>query len=156
METLIRHSLNILHNEDNIQVAYDWMDSGDVINEKLRFNRHLRDMECILANKLTDIIKRVELDDYIVLYRGTRETFNPIIAGKQFNAMAPNLETAKTYGDHIIKVIVPIGSNAFYISAWELINTQVEEQEEKEVLLGPGRFVWYGEEDGITTYVYNS
>lgn len=73
--------------------------------------------------------------------------------------MSPNVGTEHIYRSFLVKVIVFRGSNAFYISAWELINTEVAEQEEKEVLLVPGRFTLCGEqiEEGeITTYLYNS
>jgi len=131
------------------------MDIGDVICEKLRSNESLEERELTLIGKLTNMLKRIKLDEDIILYRGIKDEFDPIMAGKQFNAMTPDLKTAKTYGIRILKVIVPKGSNAFYISAWELINTEVGEQEEKEVLLLPGKFLLCGEEDGIVTYAYN-
>jgi len=130
------------------------MDLGDVICEKLRSNAPLKEEESLLINKLTIMCKRVKLDNSITLYRGTVEQFDPTMAGKQFNGMSHNINTAETYGPYITKIIVPVGSNAFYISAWELINTEVEAQEEKEVLLLPGSFTLHGKENGITTYMY--
>ena len=113
----------------------------------MRSNTLLKDEEYRLANKLINICKRIRLESSITLYRGTTEKFNPIIGEKQFNALSPNLNTAETYGYYITQVIVATGSNAFYISAWELINT--------EVLLLPGLFTLYEEKDGVTTYLYS-
>ena len=155
MQALIINSFNILmENDSNVQTVYDWMDLGDVICEKLRYKAPLTEEEILLIDKLNIICKRIKLDNNIILYRGTKEEFDPIIAGKQFNAMSPNIKIAETYGPYITKIIVPLDSNAFYISAWELINAQVEAQDEKEVLLLPGRFILHMKLNGITTYIY--
>ena len=154
MEKLIINSVNILKEGINIDVIYGWMDLGDVICEKLRSNIPLKAEEVLLINKFDVICNRIKLDNNITLYRGTSEKFNPSVAGKQFIAMSPNINTAETYGAYITKVIVPTNRHAFYISAWELINEEIETQEEKEVLLLPGMFTLYEEENGITTYIY--
>lgn len=155
MENLISDSFTILQEGDNIQVVYGWMDLGDLLCEKQRSNKPLKENEIELTNKLTSMLKRIKLEDNITLYRGVTKEFDPSIAERQFNALSPNLNTAETYGSHIIKVIVPKNANAFYISAWELINTDIDEQEEKEVLLLPGKFILCGKEDNSSTYLYN-
>ena len=156
MENLVTDSVNILKEDDNIQVAYGWMDLGDVICERLRSGQPLKEQELVLADRLTIMLRRVRLDGDITLYRGLTTEFDPIVAGKQFNAMSPNLHTAETYGNCIVRIIVPRGSNAFYISAWELLNAEVAEQEEKEVLLLPGKFTLCREDEGTTTYLYTN
>lgn len=154
MDNLIADSVSILKEDDNLEVAYGWMDAGDVICEKLRSGQLLKEQELILTDRLTSMLKTITLDGTITLYRGLTGIFDHIVAGKQFNAMSPNLKTAATYGPNVMKIIVPRGSNALYISAWELLNAEVEEQEEKEVLLLPGKFTLCGEEEGLTTYLY--
>lgn len=157
METLIINSARILSEDDNIQVVYGWMDLGDVICEKTRSDIPLKEEEFLLLRKLTTMCKRIKLDTHITLYRGTAEKFDPIVAGKQFNAMSPDINTAKTYGPYLTKIIVPMNSNAFYISAWQIINTEIETQDEKEVVLLPGRFILSRkkEEEEIITYLYD-
>lgn len=154
MESLIQSSLKILRNADNITAAYGWMDVGDLMSEKLRSGKTLEGEMLLLSNKLADIINNIELEEDIVLYRGINGQFDSSLAEKQYNAMSPRLDTAKSYGDYIIKVIVPRGANALYISAWEILNPEVDENEEKEVVLAPGSFHFLGEEDGITIYKY--
>ena len=70
----------------------------DVICEKLRSGRPLWERELILVGILTNMLKRIELDESIILYRGINDEFDSILAGKQFNAMTLDLDTAKTYG----------------------------------------------------------
>ena len=155
MEQLISDSFTILKEEDNMPVVYDWMDIGDVLSAKHRSNSILNEQESYITNKLIAMLKRIKLRDNIILYRGRRnEPTSTIVEANQFTALSPNINTAETYGPYIMKVIVPSGTNAFYISAWELINTDVGEQEEKEVLLLPGRFTLYEKEDYWSTYLY--
>lgn len=157
MENLIADSVAILKHNNNIEVAYGWMDVGDVICEKLRLNKPLKEQELVLTNKLSAMIKAITLTDDIVLYRRLTQRFDPIVAGKQFNAMSPNVGTDDIYGPFLVKIIVFRGANALYISDWELINTEVGDQEEKEVLLAPGKFIlWEEGEETITTYLYYS
>lgn len=68
MENLVTDSAAILEQDNNIQVAYGWMDVGDVICEKLRLNIPLEAKELLLTNKLTTMVKMVKLTDDIVLY----------------------------------------------------------------------------------------
>ena len=68
MENLVTDSVAILEQDNNIQVAYGWMDVGDVICEKLRLNIPLEAKELLLTNKLTTMVKMVKLTDDIVLY----------------------------------------------------------------------------------------
>ena len=49
-----------------------------------------------------------------------------------------------------MKVIVPKGSNASYILVWEFLNTSIEKQEEKEVLL-LGKFTLCGKDEYLYT-----
>jgi hypothetical protein len=154
MEHLISNSVAIFREENTIQVAYSWMDIGDLICEKQRSNKPFKEQEMELVNKLETMVKRITLEDNITLYRGTTKEFDPAVAEKQFSALSPNLNTAETYGQYLVEVIVPKGTNAFYISAWELINTAVEEQEEKEVLLLPGKFTLREAEGNCATYLY--
>lgn len=53
-----------------------------------------------------------------------------------------------------MKVTVPGGSNAFYISVCESIDIEVEEQDEKEILLLPGQFILNEKGDRYSTYLY--
>lgn len=155
MEHLISNSVAIFQEgEDNIQLAYGWSDIGELICEKQRLNKPLKENEAKLADEVTAMLKRVKLDNDITLYRGITKEFDPSIAEIQFNALSPNLDTALTYGSHIIKVIVPKGSNAFYITAWTVINIDVRESEETEVLLLPGKFTLHEAEDNCVTYLY--
>ena len=152
MEQLIADSVNILRQGDNIDLIYFWMDVGDLICNKLRTNQLLTETELENVNKLTKLLKSIVLTKDIILYRGLITEFNPLIGEQQFNALSPYLNTAETYGSNIIKVIVPKGSHGFYISAWELIR---EEQEEKEVLLLPGRFTLLAIENNCIKYNYS-
>lgn len=155
MESLISHSIQLLREgANNMQTTYAWMDVGDVICEKLRSEISLNQGEASIVCNLTSMCNSITLTDTITLYRGTMEIFDPILAGKQLNSMTPNINTARTYGPYITKIIVPKGANAFYISAWEILETRVDAQEEKEVLLLPGKFTILGETNGITTYIY--
>jgi len=153
MDNLILDSLNVLKEGNNIQYIYSWMDIGDLLCQKQRLNEPLKEHEFNVINNLTIMLKRVIIQENIVLYRGLTKEFDPSTAEKQFNALSPNLDTAETYGEYLIKVFVPKGSNAFYVSAWELINTNIEEQEEKEVLLFPGKFTLH-EIDVIVIHTY--
>lgn len=155
MERLIADSVNILREGDNIDLIYFWMDAGDLICNKIRTDQPLTETELENLNKLTNLLKSIVLTEDIILYRGLTTEFNPLIGEHQFNALSPNLSTAETYGSNIIKVIVPKGTNAFYISAWELIREEQEEQEEKEVLLLPGRFTLLTMENNSVTYKYS-
>lgn len=155
MEQLMTDSVKILKEEDNLQVIYDWMDAGDVISKKQRNNLLINTEYQYIIDELIKIIKMVKLEDNIVLYRGmTNKIGDNIIHANQFSALSPNINTAKTYANNIMEVFVSKGSNAFYISAWEVINTDVEEQEEKEVLLLPGYFTLYKKYNSYVTYIY--
>lgn len=156
MEQLISDSVTIIKEEDNMQVVYGWMDTGDLICEKQRSNSILKEQELYIINKLTAMLKRIKIEEDIVLYRGRRGTkgVTNVVEANQLNALSPNLKTAETYGPFIMKVTVPKGTNAFYISAWELINTEIGEQEEKEVLLLPGKFTLCGKDNNCYNYLY--
>lgn len=155
MEQLILDSLTTLkEHDDNIQLVYGWSDIGDLICEKQRTNKTLKENEIKLISDLTVMLKKVKLKDDITLYRGITKDFDPTVAEIQFNALSPSLDTALTYGSYIIKVRVPKGCNAFYITAWTLINIVVQEQEETEVLLFPGKFILQSTNENCTTYLY--
>lgn len=153
MEQLISDSVNIIKEGDNLDIIYAWMDIGDVLSEKHRTNNPLSEQELYITNKLNSILESIILKDSIILYRGVTKEFASVEAS-QFSALSPNINTAETYGKYTMKVIIPAGSNAFYISAWELVNTEVEEQEEKEVLILPGRFILCEKESLYSTYMY--
>ncbi len=136
-------------------MVYNWMDLGDVICEKLRSGRPLSEIEFATYNGVGTMVQKIKIDNTIQLYRGLTKPFDALIGEKQLNSTSLDLKTAQTYGSYIVKIVVPAGSSAFYLSAWQSLNTQVGLQEEKEVLLLPGKFTFYGEENGVSTYIYD-
>ena len=72
IERLISDSVSILREKDNIDIVYGWSDLGDLICEKQRLNafsgtlKPLTKNEVELINNLTNIIKRVKLENYII------------------------------------------------------------------------------------------
>jgi hypothetical protein len=145
MEKLITDSITILQ-EEGIQIAHDWMDIADLICYNQRTDKALRKNEFELLNKLNPMIKRVKLEDDIVLYKGLTVEFDPILAGKQYNTLSANLHVALNYGSYIIKVIVPKGSNA--------LNIGVRREDDKTVILLPGEFTLIEDPDGNLNRAY--
>jgi hypothetical protein len=155
MEKFISDSVDILREGDNIQIAYDWNDIGNNICTKQRINKFLNSNEIEVVDKITSIIKRVKLEEDIIVYRGLTKEFDPILAMKQLNSLSCNLHAAFFYGSYVIKVKIPKGSNAFYLSAWQSINTKVRKQDTRYVVLLPGEFILDENEESLcTTYIY--
>jgi len=145
MDQLINDSLKLIKIDDNLNSIYNWMDYGDVLNNKIRSKTSLSGIELNLILKLKNIIKQVTLKENVYLYRGmnmdlTKLTF---LNAEQFNSLTDKIETAITYGSSIMYIMVPKGTNAFYVSAWEDLNPNIEkdEEKEKEILLLPGNFI---------------
>jgi hypothetical protein len=138
MEQLIADSIKLL-NSETIEIIYAWMDYGDLLNQKLRSNDRLNNIDSELIDNIIKLISQVILTDEIIVYRGlTNSTLDNNT--KQFNSVTPDQATALTYGDHIMKIVIPKGTNIFYISAWEHITTDSIPNDEKEILLPPGIF----------------
>lgn len=159
MDNLISNSTEVIkENDSNLEVIYGWMDIGSNICEKQRSNTPLQSNEIDIVNKLTSMMNQIKLVKDIVLYRGVSEEFDSEITEEQFNILSPDLFTAKSYGngERVIKIIVPKGSNIFYVSAWLLIDTEVDRSEgnEIEVVLFPGRITLIGKKDTNPTYLY--
>ena len=158
MEQLITDSITILKEGDNFNTAHGWMCMADYLCPKQRSNIPLKADEVELIGELATMLKRVKLEDDIILYKGLTQEFDPMIAEKSsFNTLSANLYAALHYGSYIIKVIVPKGSNALYISAWQQGRADVvaREGEELAMALLPGKFTLDEEAQGLCrTYLY--
>jgi hypothetical protein len=158
MDKLVIDSVNLLI-DSHLQTVYNWMDYGDVLSKKQRNNIRLNKTEEELINNLTDLIKKVKLEDNIILYRGvnidlSQMALYSVMEANQFNAMSPLINTCNTYGTSIMTVKILKGTNLFYISAWEHINTECEPNEEKEIVLLPGNFIFQGKENNNYNFLY--
>jgi hypothetical protein len=140
MEQLINHSRGVV-NANNVDTIYDWMDSGDILNYKLRSNLTLTPEESHLQLNLNKLIRLVSLEEDVHLYRGTNNDLLPTINAPQFNSLTNSIEIASNYGKSIMHVLVPKGTNALFISVWEELHPSIMDNEEKEIVLLPGKFV---------------
>jgi hypothetical protein len=113
MEQLIADSIKLL-NSETIEIIYAWMDCGYLLNQKLRSNARLNNIDSELIDNINGLISQVILTDEIIVYRGltTEIIENNTI---QFNSVTPDRATALTYGDHVMKIVIPKGTNLFYI-----------------------------------------
>lgn len=123
-----------------IDTLYEWMDIGSTLAAKMRTGKPLTVEDQSLINRLTYLLKSVVTTSNITVYRGVGTIPDKTFAAPQFNATSPVLEASEEYGE-VMSVFVPVGTNCFYISAWEYFATDVEESIEKEVLLPPGEFI---------------
>ena len=146
---------------DNIEVLYSWMDYGDVLSEKMRNGRLLLATDTSLITNLKSIVSSVMLINDIVLYRGMTCEFNkkdfpfwPIMYANQFTSLSPNINTATDYGGNVMEVLIPRSSHAFYISAWENFNLDINPSDEKEILVLPGVFNCIGHENNVYKFLF--
>jgi hypothetical protein len=145
MDGLIADSISILKDDPKLlDIIYAWTDIGDLLCEKQRTNKLTSDW-ADLIDDLTTLIEKVKTQNEIKVYRGLTIEPGVVFEAPQFNSVSPSIETAKTYGDYIMTIFIPKDCNAFYISAWEFMNPNVPSQDEKEIILPPGKFVLKGE-----------
>lgn len=79
MDQLISDSVDVIRcNLDTLQVIYDYMDSGDGLNRKLRSQVMLTTDEKDLVIALTKLIQQVTVTQDMTLYRGVNRGFSQL------------------------------------------------------------------------------
>lgn len=141
LQDLINDSVNVLYDE-TLDTVYNWLDYGDVLNNKLRNGIALDEFESELVFNVNELLSAVKSKHDMVVYRGIQGAFVNNV--KQYNSVTPDMQTALTYGDTVMKILIPKGTSMFYMSAWELVVPECENNVEKEILLPPGLFISLG------------
>lgn len=160
MEALVQDSLATLHiNPSAYHLILDWMDYGDVLNDHIR-NNSVTQADRQIIDSLNELLLNVHTQDDIITYRGVRtDRFSQMAIGdsfsaSQFSSVSPHLQDALNYGTVIMRIIIPRGTPAFYVSSWEIYANQEDPTREKEILLLPGDFIYQGSYDGFYNFVY--
>lgn len=147
MENLYQDTFQYLkYHLNKLQVLYDWDKDGD--NILLRYERGMENKDDkYIVNQLNQIFNEIETDEDIIVYRGESiDLYQNLKIGQSisyspFLSVTPDINSIKSY--HVlIKIRVPAGVKAIYVSAWhEFENSKIERE---EILLPKGQLIYQG------------
>jgi hypothetical protein len=123
-----------------------WIDSGGDLLKKYslmendaRYN--LRDNEIDAEDAANAILDTgIITTDYIIGYHGTYDKINEGGLTDKYLSVSLCLGVALEFGDNVVKVNIPPGVPAFYVSAAGLLRGETDEETEMEILLPQGRW----------------
>lgn len=147
MEKLIKDSINAIKPLDEVKenLIYTWIIDAICYLPELRDKNY----DCIsknfnnTLNYLTYIINHIKTKEDIYFYRGLNDEPVDLIILDTITSITHKKDIAKDFGDYVIKILIPKGSNAFFISAIDIIKKMknIKKESEFETLILPGELI---------------
>lgn len=147
MDRLIRDSIKAIKplTEKTEDLIYDWIQRAIIYLPYIREGRErylpksFKEAYKFVENKINNIETRED----IIFYRGVNNVPEDVIELDTITSITHKKRIAEEFGKYVIKILIPKGSNAFFISAIDYIKNRdnVEEDSEFETLILPGRLI---------------
>lgn len=151
MDILRQESIDALTTDDLLspEQPWDWINFGGYLLEKIGRGINRLNANEKKAKTAAEVILGSDIftQRVIVGYHGT---YNDVTEGgltDKYLSVSLCMGVALEFGDHIVKVIIPPGVPAFYISAVGIISGENEPETEMEILLPQGRWTHVKEID---------